>query len=537
MFNSKQQLNQITFLVSNALRTNLSKTRHKIAQQAGHKSYESLYAALPDKEKSSKPVIQKNIEDFPKNYLSCRTEFEYPTLDRGEIAEIHVFTTKDIQLLFQGFMFRDPDWALNKLVVERIHLYYDNYENLDADSVSIMSATILPVNHIAHDGSKPVTQIKHGREHYYGTFAQHLKPSLVFNDKNMLLSNRDFCQDLILFGSINQYNFFCENPEITVKHELENELLVRYIAELTYSSTYEKSSMQSFGYDISIFDAFRKGVKRFTGDMHNPSSINHISHQSSLAIFTSLDTGVYIDEQVFEILRTPPIDLCDTDFFSYFMNALQEEPSKYFSKCLLPLDSDEHYGELDNSYDPEALFDKSYIPENVEVAILYHGNWVTQILCKNHNNSINITRSSDAGEMFDILGILAKNKIDVDNEAITEFLLNNLKDFSSLETNSFFFALRNKEDRPNDFELPIIACLAFDLCEPHLARFDNNQKQIQYLLSNLDERVLDQQFDLSIYLEPDMNDDDNLSGELINHKSARSMFIYTLKATSHTSGK
>lgn len=535
MFNSKLQLNQITALVSNALQTNLSKTRHKIAQQAGHKSYESLYSTLPDKEQVSKPALQRDIEDFPKNYLSLLTEFEYPTLDRSEIAEIKVLTTKDIQLLFQGFMFKDPDWALNKLVVERIPLYYDNYENLDADSVSIMSATILPVNHIAHDGSKPVAQIKHGRKHYYGTFAQHLKPSLVFNDKNMLLSNRDFCQDLILFGSINQYNFFCENPEITVKHELENELLVRYIAELTYSSTYEKSSMQSFGYDISIFDAFRKGVKRFTGDMHNPSSINHISHQSSLAIFTPLDTAS--GNQVFDRLSTLPIDLCNADFFSFFMNALQEEPTKYFSKCLLPLDSNEHYGELHHSYNPEALFDKSYIPENVEVSILYHGNWVTQILCKHYNNSLNITRSSDADEIFDILGILAKNKIDVDNEAITEFLLNNLKDISSLATNSFFFALRNKEDRPNDFELPIIACLAFDLCEPHLARFDNNQKQIQYLLSNLDERVLDQQFDLSIYLEPDMNDDDNLSGELINHKSARSMFIYTLKSTSQTSGK
>lgn len=536
MFNSKQQLNQITALVSNALQTNLSKTRHKIAQQTGHKSYESLYSTLPDKEQASKPALQRDIEYFPKNYLSRLTEFEYPTLDRSEIAEINVLTTKDIQLLFQGFMFRDPDWALNKLVVERIPLYYDNYENLDADSVSIMSATILPINHVAHDGSKPVSRIKHGREHYYGTFAQHLKSSLVFNDKNMLLSNRDFCQDLILFGSIKQYNFFCENPEIVVKHELENELLVRYIAELTYSSTYEKGSMLSFGYDIRIFDAYKNGETQFSGDMDNPASINHISHLSSLAVFMPRDTewNIYLEEEVFSTLKTPPVDLCDTEFFTLFMSALDENTSHYFTNLLLPLNGEEYFGRYEQSYQVHALFDKSYTPEKQEVAVLYHGNWVVQMLSKVFNNS---NFSTDIGFILDLLEALEKNKLDVDNNKITEFLCSTLTDRTFIESADFFFALDIKADLPEHFALPIISYLAFNVCEVHLTHVWNNQKRIQHLLSNLDDRVLDLHFDLSLYLEPNDYDNDNTSEELIKHKSARSMLIHTLKVHNQRAGK
>ncbi|WP_219583258.1 hypothetical protein, partial [Vibrio parahaemolyticus] len=62
-------------------------------------------------------------------------------------------------------------------------------------------------------------------------------------------------------------------------------------------------------------------------------------------------------------------------------------------------------------------------------------------------------------------------------------------------------------------------------------------KRIQHLLSNLDDRVLDLHFDLSLYLEPNDYDHNNTSEELIKHKSARSMLIHTLKVHNQQAGK
>ncbi|EJL6709927.1 hypothetical protein NMS01_003431, partial [Vibrio cholerae] len=429
MFNSKQQLNQITALVSDALQTNLSKTRHKIAQKVGHKSYESLYSSLPDKDVDLKSSLHKCIERFPESYLTYITEFEYATLDRGELAVINLCATNDIQLLFKGFMFKTKDWELKKLVIKRTNLGLDD-KYAFSEPVSIMNAIILPVEH-----AKRKRALALGREHHYGTLAQHLNPSLVFTDKNMLLSNYNFCRDLILFGSIDQFNFFCATPDIVALLNLENELLVRYIAELTYASNHEEQSLISFGYDINIFDEYKKGSRDFTGDMHTPDSVNHISHTTSLNVFMPLETEsrIYINDQVFEALSHPPIDLCNHDFLSFFMSALKQEPLDYFAKNLLPLVVDEYYGELSQLYNSDAQFDKTYLPKNVESSVLYHSNWIVQILCKIYNNSNQDKEPWNVEMVIDLVCVISKNKINVDNNEVTTFLLNKINNISLFE--------------------------------------------------------------------------------------------------------
>ncbi|WP_210499300.1 hypothetical protein [Vibrio crassostreae] len=519
MFSSKRQAKQITELVSSALETNLNKTRHKIAVKAGFSSFETLQSTLPD-DKPTVPTLKTYIERFPRNYLSGITKFDWATLEFGRLTELEITCTKDIQLLFQGFGFKNDNWLDKKFFFADLPIMIDNYGDSANEGVSLFETTMVPVDHnyvsVCKAKLAELGYEDKGSEHFYATLVQRLEPTLVVDNVEALSGNRDLCEDLIKFGTVAQYNFFCDNPKIVLDHNLKSELMMRYLMELFYSSGYREALCESFGHEREVFYKF-------------------------LPLDPLMDT--YSEDYTFENLKTPPPSLTDALTVQACLQSATHDLVS-FVRNVLPVDETHYYARLMGNYKPESLYVKSHVPTATEASVLRHAEWFAGVLAG--ALKVGLVYPSDCCNNTPelLFKILSETKVPLDHNAVKDALSHRIP--SGFYRNEFW-ALSGLSVKPTSylmvgggydyenteqcwFDLPTVAWLALNVCHDLMHNHKLN-KNVNYLLSNLPKELLDIEFDLQEVFYADELESGDVEAELIKFHTARSMMVYAIKAT------
>lgn len=518
MFTSKHQLNQVTALVSNALETNLSKTRHKIAKKAGFKNYDALKASVKDLDSGKAERFNIFIEDFPTEYLEQMVLTFMSSFASGDLLSLKVQSTRDIQLMLQGFQFKGGmDKYLDRLVIVRPEIKDLNLEHNDYP-IYEYELSMLPESVAGGD-------LEHGMENvfYYGTLAQRLNPELIFDDYHFLLSNEEFTFELLTNGSIPQLNFFLDNPEVIEELCYVDSLISRYMAELS----------RSLGY-------------RF--DKHHHVNPLDFMFDDYLRLFSPINPNSPWNDTkyVFANLSVPAFDLfSELDIFRALseMNLSFED---FIVEGLLSIGTDLGMYRDDaagGAYDRSRLYERGYEATAIDIATIRHTEWIANVLSKAILRS-NRPKLKDRYFVSSLFIILAENKVSLDDPFFCRALLTSPADgiFYNEEGKSYGLEYDCAEDGMSWLGLPLVAWFSYTVCVRCLYRIAQKSSaktnELQYLISNLPDKLLYAEFDMTKVVKAVRKDKyfDELGFDaskfddfVIQHKTARSMMAATIK--------
>lgn len=210
VFESRQQLNAVSKLVSKTFDIKLEKVKHKLSLQEGFKNVNALASTLPDlaptKESTTEKPL-KTLDHFGEDFLMAEVECEFINYDKNnQPTLIHLCAPRAIKMMFEGYVFTSEKW----LTRWACHLdYLEEWED--------------PISFLNYDGnttrqinlSFSIDDEKLEEEYRYifhiGTLQAMINKEYAITDLNILKSNPSLLSELLCVYNIPQYNFIVDN--------------------------------------------------------------------------------------------------------------------------------------------------------------------------------------------------------------------------------------------------------------------------------------------------------------------------------------
>ena len=204
-FNTRQQYNAITKLISDIFDIKLEKVRHKVSQKEGFKNSNSHLAILPEEESKSETASNQlfNPEELDEKYLLETVTFEiYKVFKNKKVSTLEITAPRCVKLMYEGLIFTSDYWLSKKIYVS-----FDDYVRR-SDDFYIDGWNII----YSMDENDVDEDFKGDIQSYHLGFVQNVvnKDAIVKSEK-LLMSDKKLMTDLICGGSIEQFNYLCRN--------------------------------------------------------------------------------------------------------------------------------------------------------------------------------------------------------------------------------------------------------------------------------------------------------------------------------------
>ncbi len=256
VFQSREQLNTITKLISNTFDIKLHKVQHKLAVAEGYKNV-NAQAVKVSNESNIIPVKKEpklNLDDFSDEFLSEIINFEiFKTNLNGELIFINVIAPRAVKFIFEGHYFTSEKWLTKSLFsLDYNNDYEFEFENNSSTIVKNADTKSFSYNLYFHFDKR--SNAEQYRYHHSIAFIQSaIQSNFVIDDIDLLLNNPFIFEQLLEGSNIEQFNFFCNNKTImnNLTESQKRKLYVRYIniiQFITKTPIYDFNNDQEFLY-------------------------------------------------------------------------------------------------------------------------------------------------------------------------------------------------------------------------------------------------------------------------------------------------
>ena len=376
-YNTRQQYNKITQSISTIYDIKLSKVRHDVAVYEGFKSSNALLSRLKDDsvleipQEPAQPTI--DVDSLSENFLNEKIHFEICKYDSNNtLILISFYAPRAIKLILDGHLFKTSKWLSKK--VYHMDMSISDWSNVEGTKINLDNqSTYKTINCDLYFENE---NIQHRYEFSLGLIQQLIKAEFIIEDEDLLIQNIDLVKELILGGSIHQYNFICKSDAII--YALKNSGNLYTLGEKYIDILREISDIDVVDYknDYQYINAFFNDRMGFGKIFNGESSRRKLVDLETPPIDSfskSLNEDCIEDSIVSELLEGH-FPLVDSLFESNPINSL-----------------------CDNIH--KNLGNKDYIMSAYEVSFMRHASFAVKYICRE------LLRSSDKDCLFIDLNI------------------------------------------------------------------------------------------------------------------------------------
>lgn len=483
VFQSREQLNTITKLISNTFDIKLHKVQHKLALAEGYKNVNAQALKL-SKEPNITPLKKQsklNIDEFSDEFLSEIINFEiFKTNLNGELIFIDVVAPRAIKFIFEGHYFTSEKWLTKSL----FSLNYENEYEFEMNSpITVKDSDPHTLSCNLYFNFDEKANKENYRYHHSIAFIQSaIQSDFIIDDVDLLVNNPFIFEHLLNGSNIEQFNFFCNNKKIMniLTEKQKEKLYIRYINIIDFISQtpiYDFNNDQEFLYLLLNNEYFINGG---IDDKKRDFIFKTLNHPPSNFFMPSINKNCIENSFVYHMIEGyfPIVDtLIDMKYtFNHTVTNAKQAVDE---------------------------FDRYYSLNEIEANFFKHVSFALDF-------SINETLSEDNEDIaeFCVMDFIESlkyiNYLSIDKESLNRILPFLPK--NEVFSHSIEFYETNGND--NDWHgLPVIAAFFFNILDTDTPISEQKDKIKYYatiFFNILDNEILDTPIDLnSIQLEGD----------------------------------